>query len=1402
MQYQTQERITPRLWRAALCGLLLLQCAACSHAQGSTTAVELSDIDPSATAEWVQGRETARNDIHADMLVFTRNTVAGQHEIKFGEASVPGPRHLRIGFRHGVAAGSIVTCGDVSLSILRSSARYPGRLGDDSDWAPVVQTGPHGADYNVWLLPPGTEVRALRLTHNSPAGADSYEGHFWGAYLLKERYANITSAASASASDNQPQAYRLINGDYDAFRAWSNGPQGVAEPVSESHPAVITLTWPSAVTLRTLCFLWAGFGHGDIDYLQGNDPSDPTAWKSAGGVDCVNGYPGHFQPNWLDTASEFTTRAIRVRITSPTTEQHEHLRGGTHGGRRVWLGEILALAPVPNSETNAPVIAMKTEPHPPIPIHFHLDHEANVTLTIDDANGVRVRNLISDTPYPAGDNTVWWDGQDDVGRDRDAASHGIYYIPGKLVAPGKYVVRGLFHDTVSAKYQMTVYTSGHPPWKIKDKTGAWLSDHSAPSSVIYLPGKHQMLIGSLLAESGDGLVLTDMQGRKLWGTQSVGGDWTAATVMARDEGRSRDSEVDAYTGSATDKNAAGEIRLASISGKRANTILKYPVPDKTQAVISGLAAYNRTLAVALPALNQIIFVDSQSKNVTGQAPAQDVRGLNYDSSGRLYALIGNRLQVSDAGQTGPSITWHTVIDHDLEDPQQLCFGLDNTIYITDRGGSHQVKVFSSDGKLVRAIGTPGKPSVGPYNPDHMNNPDGVAVTEDGSVWVAEYDIYPKRVSVWSRDGKLERAFYGPWKYGGGGEIDYTDPSRYFLDGMEFHLDWDAGTSTLKNVYFRLDQSTVPPITKFSGGFPQTPIYAHGHRYLTDSFNTDPIRGFPVSYLWEMKGDAAIPVAAVGQVGNWDILKTDAFKAVLPPGADPADARHNPFIFVWSDRNGDGKVQPDELTFRPGQAGFITVQRDLSFITTMGDCFRPTNIGADGAPSYDASKDVKLTTAGQLALSDGGGQVLEDGAHRLVLTTAPKPFGPDSVGGTLDGKPAWSYPSLWPGLHPSHVAPEPDFPGELIGTTRVLGFPFALKSAPDISLWAIAGNMGSIYVFTTDGLFVTTLFEDGRHADWAMPIAERGMDVTHNSVGSENFGLMMMQVPDGKIYVSTWCSLVQIDGLETTHRLPDATIDVSAEQLAAARDFQIADEAWRQEVRGSDSLTVKIRPNPPTLDPSLADWSDAQWVTLDSRRTQEGKFGSVADTATAAMAVSGDRLYAVFKTADTKLLRNTIDDPALMFKGGGALDIAIGTDPAANPNRTAPVAGDLRLLVSVNAGKPIAMLYRPVASGSGQPKEFRSPGRVVTMDRVEDVSSMVQLSDDGKGDYEVSIPLQALNLSPKPGLALKGDIGVLRGNGFETLQRVYWHNKATGLTADIPGEAQLTPLLWGTLRFSN
>jgi hypothetical protein len=228
-----------------------------------------------------------------------------------------------------------------------------------------------------------------------------------------------------------------------------------------------------------------------------------------------------------------------------------------------------------------------------------------------------------------------------------------------------------------------------------------------------------------------------------------------------------------------------------------------------------------------------------------------------------------------------------------------------------------------------------------------------------------------------------------------------------------------------------------------------------------------------------------------------------------------------------------------------------------------------------------------------------------------------------------------------------------------------------------------------------------------------------------------------------------------------------------------------------------------------VDGKLDDWADAAWVTIDSRTNQVGDWGHEETKTRAALAIAGDRLYAAWKTGDPSLLRNTGEALPMLFKTGGALDLMLGTDPSANPKRDKPAQGDLRLVVTMAKGKPVAALYRAVVPGSPNPVPFSSPWRTVTFDRVDDVSAQIELAAGGEKDprakgehglFEMSIPLSVLGLKPEAGKSIRGDIGLLRGNGFQTLQRVYWQNKATGLISDVPGEAMLTPQLWGRLQF--
>lgn len=1325
-------------------------------------AAPLKADDLDTLVEWVDGaaRPVDKKPTH---VLGTSTSSPEWNGLRFGDSKTPGLRHLKIGFKKDVEAASLLVQGGG-----RASALKPGAAGDPADeaqWIPASRLNGEaaaGKEYALWSFPPGTTTRALRFSHASGASEKDYAGSIGGAWLLGARYADLARWAVASASANEHHAAKLLNGRHDDWGPWDNA--------AETMPAWVLLTWPAEVKLSGLCALGAGFGDGEVQTFSGAGhpreagEGDWTSIKAFSGF--KSGYPRTLSPQWIDFGRELKTRAIRVRLTKVTVEDHPHLKGNTKDGKRVWLHELLALSPLGDGPLPAPLAAEAA--HPPIPVKFTLPEPGFVTLVIEDGEGRRIRNLISETPFPAGENTAWWDGLDDLGRDRDAAAHAVYNIPGKAVAPGAYRVRGLRRGGLDLLYEMSVYNSGNPAWATADRSGGWLADHSAPSDVLFVPTEEgpRIWIACHVAEGGDGLVMINLDGKKVGAIRWLGGNWTGASHLARDG-----KQVYTAAGWEQDKDKKkGEIRLMKIDAKnQAKRVAPFPLDKREDAEVSGFAARGGLLAVSLPKLNQVALVDVAAEKVLGMSPVEKPRGLAFDASG-LLVLSGNRL-LHFAVENG-TLTKQTVRIVSLQDPAGVALDAEGRIYVSDRGTSHQVHVFTPEGKPVRVIGKAGAPTTGPYDPERMTNPAGLTVAADGTVWVAEHDFQPKRISAW-KDG-LAKAFYGPPEYGGGGQVDPKDKSRFYYHGMEFKLDWEKGTNTLVSVFYRPGPDEARPKGHHADGPPQNPIYVNGKQYMTNSFNSNPTNGTSMVFVWELKDQRARPVAAVGQTSHWDRFK---------PSKEAT-------TFVWNDLNGDSKATDDEIATKPGRAGGLVVHEDLSVLSSKGWRL---------AWPYDIGKMESVVEGTQNGLSSGGDQAMTAKDGWTILTIGPKPFGADSMAGVKDGKPLWSYPSPWPGLHASHNAPLPSFPGQLLGTTRLLG---GFIESPAGPLWAVNGNMGHVYLFTTDGLFVATLWKDGRLASWAMPAAIRGMSVKDASLHTEDFWPTITRTTSGETFitvgVNTTSTIVRLTGLDTLKRLPESSISVTNADLAACADYFLKRDLARSKREGSGTLEVAIRKTAPEVDGKLEDWSTSSWITIDSRTKQVGDWGHEELKSRAAVAVAGERLYAAFRTGDDQLLRNSAEALPMLFKTGGALDLVLGADPEADPNREKPVVGDVRLLVTRAKDKTVAVVYRAVVPGTASPLPFSSPWRTVTIDRVDDVSADVKLASEKGGLYEFSIPLSALGL--KPGKSIRGDIGLLRGNGFQTLQRVYWQNKATGLTADVPGEAMLTPRLWGRWAF--
>jgi hypothetical protein len=216
----------------------------------------------------------------------------------------------------------------------------------------------------------------------------------------------------------------------------------------------------------------------------------------------------------------------------------------------------------------------------------------------------------------------------------------------------------------------------------------------------------------------------------------------------------------------------------------------------------------------------------------------------------------------------------------------------------------------------------------------------------------------------------------------------------------------------------------------------------------------------------------------------------------------------------------------------------------------------------------------------------------------------------------------------------------------------------------------------------------------------------------------------------------------------------------------------------------------ISPAPVTPDGNLGEWDAAGFTAIAKR----GAFAAKADK---------KNLSVAWRVDGGQPLRNTGNEPNLLFKSGDSVDLQIGVDADADPKRGGPVAGDQRLLISLFEGKPIGVLYRHRVPGTSENDRvgFSSPWRTAYVDRIDRLDpANIGIARTPTGyAVEAVVPLELLGLEPQPGKSYKIDFGILSADsgGSATVARTYWANQATGLVNDAPGEIMLAPGLWGS-----
>lgn len=532
--------------------------------------------------------------------------------------------------------------------------------------------------------------------------------------------------------------------------------------------------------------------------------------------------------------------------------------------------------------------------------------------------------------------------------------------------------------------------------------------------------------------------------------------------------------------------------------------------------------------------------DSTSGQLKSEIELDQPGRLTYDPQGKLHAVSAdNVVQVDRAAGK------HRVVLEHLDVPGDIAFDAAGNLYVVEHGSyGYRIRVFDPQGKLLRTVGHAGPRKAGRWDPEVFGRIIDIDVDREGKLWVVEDEYWPKRVALFAADGSFEREFLGNTPYGGAGVLDPFDKRRMFVGPLEFELDWKTGHSRLKNL-------------SWAGSTPagELPIHVDDRIYVTTWLAG---LSMPCGIVYRYVDDHLELAAAMGAAMNFEPLKSPELIARL--GGPQLDRMK----FIWSDLNGNGQVDADEVQLSPKPKdfrGLTRFERDLS--AQAGQIrYEVKEFLPSGVPVYQESTFPPVFDSfGLTHLASGD-------FYRLGTDGKPE------AGITAAGDIRWTYPNEGAGGHALYSA-KPWFPAQIVAQGGYVG-----HEAPGGQLGEFCvfhTNAGGWNVMTGDGLLVASVFRDMRDPQakpWSMSEHQRGMMLTDISLAQEHFqGYFCRSQADGKYYAvagHNHASVVEILGLDQARRY-SGTIEVSARDVERSQQWDEQQEKSNVYLRAGGRL---------------------------------------------------------------------------------------------------------------------------------------------------------------------------------------------------------------------------------------
>ena len=276
--------------------------------------------------------------------------------------------------------------------------------------------------------------------------------------------------------------------------------------------------------------------------------------------------------------------------------------------------------------------------------------------------------------------------------------------------------------------------------------------------------------------------------------------------------------------------------------------------------------------------------------------------------------------------------------------------------------------------------------------------------------------------------------------------------------------------------------------------------------------------------------------------------------------------------------------------------------------------------------------------------------------------------------------------------------------------------------------------------------------------------------------------------------------MELTGLDTVERLTGGRVLLGTSAVENARRQRIEAVVQKNATQFKEITTWNVAMAPAFSDGIL-------WQGPSKVIQQRGRIGLWHNKTGLGIGVSLCYCYRP-GTPLSQVFVNHAPSWEEVFAYGDNVDLVLGADLTADPNRTKPVAGDQRLVFAERNGTLEIVRYRRMRADLA-PADARTlavgrqGGMAWVADKMDLPNQGVTRSEpipyNINASFHVTIPWKALGIEYQFGLKIRANAGAaLEKPAGGGISRKYWANDLGFASYDLATALEMRPALWGTL----